>query len=276
MNVREKLLEMVREDLGKGDVTSEVLVGNDVVTKAEIIAKGHGVLAGVKEATALFRLLGVKVKILKRDGSEIAPNIRIMELSGKARKILAGERTALNLLMRMSGIATTTRKFVEEARKGNLRVIVAATRKTAPLLTVFDKRAVAIGGGSPHRYTLSDQILIKDNHIKIVGSVEKAVKMAKSARKGKVEVEVTNARDALVAAKAGADIVMLDNMSVGEMKKAVRLLKKHGLKKVILEASGGIDLSNVRRVAATGVDVVSSSYITLRAPPVDMSLEIML
>ncbi|MFN4133547.1 MAG: carboxylating nicotinate-nucleotide diphosphorylase [Candidatus Hadarchaeales archaeon] len=274
MDIRKKLLEMVREDLGKGDITSEVLIEEEKMADAEIVAKERGILAGVREAALLFKLLGVKVRILKKDGSSIAPATKIMKLSGKARKILAGERTALNLLMRMSGIATTTKKFVEEARKGNPKVIVAATRKTAPLLTVFDKKAVVIGGGYPHRYTLSDQILIKDNHLRLVGSVEKAVRMAKAAGKGKVEVEVTKAEDALVAAGAGADIVMLDNMSVGEIKRAMRLLKSGGVKKVILEASGGIDISDVRRVAATGVDIISSSCITLRAPPVDMSLEI--
>lgn len=277
MDIRGKLLEMVKEDLGKGDITSEVLVRADQKAEGEILVKGKGILAGVEEVALLFKLLGVETKVLKRDGSSIGPGMRIMRLHGNARKILACERVALNLLMRMSGIATATRKFIDEARKGNPRVVIAATRKTAPLLTVFDKKAVVVGGGSPHRYSLSDHILIKDNHLRLTGSVGRAVKIARKANRGKIEVEVTDEKDAVIAARAGADIVMLDNMSVKKIKRAIKLLEGAGLrKKILLEASGGIDISNVKKVAATGVDIISSSYITLRAPPIDMSLEIRL
>jgi nicotinate-nucleotide pyrophosphorylase (carboxylating) len=198
-----------------------------------------------------------------------------MELKGPARGILAGERVALNLLMRMSGIATATGELIDRARRVNPKIAVSATRKTAPLLTYFDKRAVVVAGGKPHRYNLSEMILIKDNHLRLVGSIEEAVQRAKKVGRGKIEIEVTNARDAVRAARAGADIVMLDNMTPAQVRRTVERLEQEGLrKKVVLEASGGITPSNIAAYAATGVDVISSGYMTMRAPALDMSLRI--
>ena len=276
VDARKKIKEMLAEDLGAGDVTSDSLFGPKVEAHAEITAKQGGVLAGVEEAAMVFRELGVRVEIVSADGSNISAGGLVMRLSGKAGKILAGERVALNLLMRMSGIATATRELLFRARRKNSDVIIAATRKTAPLLSYFDKQAVKVAGGFPHRYSLSDQVLIKDDHLKLIGSITEAVnRIKRNGVKGKIEVEVNNPEEALEAARAGADIVMLDNMTPFEDRRAVKMLEREGLRdKVSLEASGGIDPSNVEDYAATGVDVISSSYMTMRAQAIDMSLEI--
>jgi nicotinate-nucleotide pyrophosphorylase (carboxylating) len=153
--------------------------------------------------------------------------------------------------------------------------LISATRKTAPLLTYFDKRAVVVAGGKPHRYTLGEQVLIKDNHLKLVGPIEEALRRAKKSGRGRIEIEVSKVEDAIRAASAGADIVMLDNMSPAQIRRAIKALERKRLRrKVVLEASGGITPSNVGAFAATGVDVISTSYMTMRAPALDMSLEI--
>lgn len=273
---RKKIKEMLAEDLGAGDITSEALVSPDVRVKAEIVAKQAGLLAGVDEAAAVFKEVKVQSKMLKSDGQAVRPGDVVMRLEGPARGVLAAERVALNLLMRMSGIATATREMLERARKESPSVVIAATRKTAPLLMLFDKRAVQVAGGEPHRYRLDDFVLIKDNHLKLAGSVAGAVRQARETKVSKkVEVEVNNLRDAREAAEAGADVVMLDNMKPADVKRAVKALEKDGLRdKVIVEVSGGIDPSNVGQYVAAGADVVSSSYMTLGAPALDMSLEI--
>ncbi len=273
--VRKKIREMLAEDLGLGDVTSEALVHPEVKARASVIAKQSGVLAGVAEAAMVFKEMRVKVRILRPDGARVKAGDVIMRLDGPARGILAAERVALNLLMRMSGIATATRELIDRARRSNPKVVIAATRKTAPLLTHFDKRAVRVAGGKPHRYRLSDHILIKDNHIRLVGAVIEAVRLSRKVKRVKVEVEVNKPADALKAARAGADVVMLDNMNPAGIVRTIKMLEREGLRdKVVLEASGRIDTSNVGSFAATGVDMISSSYMTMRAPALDMSLEV--
>jgi nicotinate-nucleotide pyrophosphorylase (carboxylating) len=276
MMVRRKIREMLAEDVGFADITSEALVPEGVRAGAEIIVKQPGVLAGVTEAAITFDEVGVRTKILKKDGQRVKPGDVVMRVEGPARGILAAERTALNLLMRMSGVATATREMLEKAKRTNPNIILAATRKTMPLLGYFDKRAIRLGGGDPHRFRLDDCILVKDNHIRLVGSVEEAVELARGASfSKKVEIEVNRPNDALDAARAGADIVMLDNMRPADIKRAVELITKAGLRKhIMLEASGGIDPLNIASYAASGVDIVSSGYMTLRAPAIDMSLEI--
>lgn len=274
--LRKKIREMLAEDLGKGDVTSNTLIGPRLRARAEVISKQTGVLAGAKEAAMVFREAGVRVKLLRRDGDNIRPGEVIMELEGPARKILAAERVALNLMMRMSGIATATRELIRLARKENPKVVVAATRKTAPLLKYFDKRAVKIAGGSPHRFDLSEQVLIKDNHLRLVGSITAAVRKFKDRGGfGKIEVEATTPEEVLEAARAGADIVMLDNMTPKQILTAIKLLEKEGLRKrVSLEASGGITPANIAEYAATGVETISTSYMTMRSHAVDMALKV--
>ncbi|MGC8816700.1 MAG: carboxylating nicotinate-nucleotide diphosphorylase [Candidatus Hadarchaeum sp.] len=274
--LRKKIREMLAEDFGRGDVTSEVLIKPNLRAKAEVISKQEGMLAGAREAAMIFREVGVRAKIRHRDGENIQPGDVVLELEGPARKILGAERVALNLMMRMSGIATVTRELIERARRKNPKIVIAATRKTAPLLKYFDKRAVKVAGGWPHRFDLSDQVLIKDNHLRLVGPITMAVrKFKEQGNYGKIEVETTTPEEALEAARAGADIVMLDNMSPSQIRQAIRLLGREGLRKrVTLEASGGITPANVAEYATTGVDIISTSYMTMRACAIDMSLKV--
>jgi len=275
--LEEKLQKMLTEDLGLGDVTTSLIVPKELDVEAEIIAKEEGIAAGIEEAKVLMESLGLNVEILVSDGEKIKKNQVLMKIAGNGRTILSAERTTLNILSRMSGIATTTRKLIEKLQKAGVKVIVACTRKTAPGLIYFDKKAVQIGGGDTHRLHLDDMVLIKDNHIKIAGTVEKAVKKAreKVSFSKKVEVEVTKVGDVLVASKAGADIILLDNFSPKQIEEAVRLLKKASLYgKVMLEASGGISTENVLTFASKGVDIVSLSEITTGAKALDLSLEI--
>ncbi len=274
---REKIREMLAEDIGFEDVTSEALVPARAIARAEIVTKQSGILAGVEEAAFAFKELGVHAKATKVEGKTIKAGDVLMRLEGQARNVFAAERVALNLLMRMSGVATATRKMLELARKVNPKIVVAATRKTLPRFSCFDKRAVRVGGGDPHRFRLDDCVLIKSPHVKLVGSVKEAVKRARRASfTKKIEIEVSNAKDALEAARSGVDIVMFDNVPPAGVKRAIELLKRVGLRnQVLIEASGGIEPANVARYVATGVDIVSSSYMTFKAPALDMNLEIL-
>ncbi len=274
--VKQKIREMLAEDLGFGDMTTDALVDPALMVRAKIVCKQMGVLAGVQEATVAFEEVGVKVLKTKREGESLKPNDTVMVLSGPAHAILKAERVGLNLLMRMSGVATATRAMKEAVRRaGAPGVRIAATRKTIPLLGYFDKRAVVVGGGDPHRFRLDDCILIKDDHIRIVGSVRRAVEKAKKCGfSKKIEIEVTGVEQALEAAKAGADIIMLDNVPASEAKQAIRRLEEEGLRqKILVEVSGGITPDNVGDYAKCGADVLSSSYMTLKAPAIDMNLE---
>ncbi|MGQ9530058.1 MAG: carboxylating nicotinate-nucleotide diphosphorylase [Candidatus Bathycorpusculaceae bacterium] len=275
--LEEKLRNMLAEDIGQGDITTELIVPPEARAEAEIIAKETGIAAGIEEAKILLESLGVNVEALVNDGERISEKQVLMKVSGDVQTILSAERTLLNILSRMSGIATTTRTLVEKLQKNGFKTKVACTRKTAPGLLHFDKKAVFLGGGDTHRLHLDDMILIKDNHIRVVGSVEKAVKRAKekASFSKKIEVEVTNAKDTLTAARAGADIIMLDNFSPKQIKEAVRLLRKAGFfGKVLLEASGGITAENITEYASTEVDVVSLGEITDSPKALDISLEI--
>lgn len=273
----EKLRQILAEDLGEGDVTAQAVIPSDLTVKAEVIAKEEGVVAGIEEVTILAEYLSLKVKAKATDGEKIRNKQVLIEISGDARTLLSAERTMLNLLSRMSGIATVTRDLTEKLEKAGSKARIAATRKSAPGLLYFDKRAVVIGGGDPHRLHLDDMVLIKDNHLAIVGSPEEAVKKAKAnvSFTKKIEVEVTKVPDVLKAVQAGADAVMLDNFSVEQVKEAVALLEKTGfLGKVILEASGGITREDILGYAGTKVDVISLGYLTHSVKALDISLEV--
>jgi nicotinate-nucleotide pyrophosphorylase (carboxylating) len=275
--IEEKLLAILAEDIGQGDITTAAIVPSGVAAEAVVIAKEEGIAAGIEETTILAESLGLKAEAAISDGEKIKKGQVILKISGDARTILSAERTMLNLLSRMSGIATTTRKLVERLRRAKLATKVAATRKAAPGMLYFDKKAVFIGGGDPHRLHLDDMILIKDNHIVVAGSVETAVKRARlnASFTKKVEVEVTKVADALIAAKAGADVVMLDNFSPKQIREAVESLKKTGFfGKVLLEVSGGITESTLLEYASTGVDVLSLGELTHSVRALDVSLEI--
>ncbi|MGB9675980.1 MAG: carboxylating nicotinate-nucleotide diphosphorylase [Candidatus Bathyarchaeales archaeon] len=275
--LEKKLQRILAEDLGQGDITTASTVPQEKTVEAQIIIKENGVAAGVEEAETLLESLGLKVETLVADGANVKAGQVLIKIHGDARTILTAERTVLNILSRMSGIATTTRRLVEEIRKARLKTKVACTRKTAPGLLYFDKKAVWIGGGDTHRLHLDDMVLIKDNHIAVAGGIRKAVVKAreKVSFSKKIEVEVENVEDVLTAAKAGADIIMLDNFTPEKIRKAIALLKKKGFYgKILLEASGGISTKNFMKFASTGVDIISLGEITASPKTLDVSLEI--
>ncbi len=275
--LEEKIRNMLAEDLGQGDVTTALVVPADSTAEAEVTAKEAGVIAGMEEAKILLESLGLKVETLVSDGGKVKAKSVLMKISGDTRTMLSVERTLLNIISRMSGIATTTRKLIGKIRKAKLKTKVACTRKVAPGLLYFDKKAVLIGGGDTHRLHLDDMILIKDNHIIVAGSIKKAIeKVRKDASfSKKIEVEVTRVKDVLAVARARADIIMLDNFTPKRIEKAIRLLKKERLfGKVLLEASGGITVENILAYASKGVDIISLGEITHSAKALDISLEI--
>jgi nicotinate-nucleotide pyrophosphorylase (carboxylating) len=275
--LEDKLTKLLAEDIGQGDITSAAIVPLECTAEAEVVAKGDGVAAGIEEATVLAEALGLEVEAKVADGEQVKQGQVILNLCGDAATILTAERTMLNMLSRMSGIATATRNLTEKIRKAHLKTRIAATRKSAPGLLYFDKKAVVVGGGDAHRLHLDDLILIKDNHIVVAGSLENALKLAKanSSFSKKIEVEVTVPADALKAAELGADIVMLDNFSPEQIKVALALLRKAGFaEKVLLEASGGITSENLIDFASAGVDLISLGELTHSVKALDVSLEV--
>ena len=276
--LEEKLKQILAEDIGQGDVTAATIIPSNLTVKAEVIAKEEGIAAGIEETTILAEYLGLKVKAKVSDGEKIKNKQVLIEISGDAQTILSAERTMLNLLSRMSGIATTTRRLTEKLRKAGVKTKIAATRKSAPGLLYFDKKAVTLGNGDSHRLHLDDMVLIKDNHLAIVGSPEEAVRKAKAnvSFTKKIEVEVTKVSDALKVAEAGADVVMLDNFSIEQVKEAFSLLEKAGfLGKVMLEVSGKITAENIMDYATAKIDIISMGELTHSVKALDISLEIL-
>ena len=268
-NSKKQLSQFLAEDIGKGDITSALLSKKKISVR--IISRESAIIAGVKYAKEIFELKGNNVKILKKDGSKIKPNDPIMIISGESGKILMCERTALNLLTRMSGIATQTNQLVKKIPN---KTKLYATRKTAPGLRYFDKEAVEIGGGKKHRLRLDEMVMIKDNHIVVSDSLESLIKKAKK-KHNRFEVEVENIADLVLAAKSGASIIMLDNFTPIQIKKAITVLKNQKLRnKVLLEASGGINSKNISAYGKTGVDIISVGSITNSVKGIDMSLEV--
>jgi len=269
---KRELLRFLAEDIGKEDISSKLLPRKKI--KAKIISRQNGVIAGVKFAQDIFVLKGNKVTIIKKDGSKITAGQTILEIAGPVYSILSCERTALNLLSRMSGIATQTSNLVEKIRKVNPRTKLYATRKTAPGLRFFDKEAVNIGGGEKHRMSLDKLVMLKDNHLAVSGSLSRLISKARKKYKI-IEVEVENQEDALLAAVSGATIIMLDNFSTKEISKTINNLKKAKLRKrVRLEASGGINSKNIQSYAKSGVDMISVGEITNSVIGIDLSLEV--
>lgn len=268
-----KALEtFLREDIGKGDITSNLLPRKKIV--ATIISRQAGIVAGTLYVKEIFISRNCKVGILKNDGTKIKSNDKIMTISGPAYSILSCERTALNLLSRMSGIATQTNKLVEIIKSANPKVELYSTRKTAPGLRIFDKEAVEIGGGRKHRITLDQMVMIKDNHLAVAKSLQDIVRAAKKRYK-KFEVEVENIDDAIIAAREGASIIMLDNIAPREILYIIQVLKRLNLRRgVKIEASGGINASNVRSYAKTGIDMISIGGLTSSVQGLDLSLEV--
>ena len=269
------LLHFLEEDTPFGDLTSDAVVP-DISCTAIIRAEQEGIISGIEEATTLFSSAGIQIYPAKKDGDEVQPREVILTLEGNAKKILFIERTALNILGRMSGIATQTRKMVNIVSAVNSSCRIASTRKTCPGLRILDKKAVMAGGGDPHRLSLSDGILIKDNHLVLV-PLRDAIQAARntSAYK-KIEVEVETPADAITAASVGADIIMLDNMSPHCISRTLADLKQKGLRdRVIIELSGGIDEDTLREFASLDVDVISMGALTHSVKNFSLNLEIL-
>jgi len=272
-----KLLSFLEEDIPFRDVTTDVLIPENVVVRAHVIAKQSCVIACIDDIVYFLERLGLHAKEFVRDGAEVEKGTVLLEVVGPARVVLGVERLILNMLMHCSGIATEVRKLVKLVEKVNNKVRVAATRKTLPGLRYFEKKAVLAGGGDTHRYSLSDAILIKDNHVKIVGSVREALEIIKNKASfvHKVEVETSTVEEAIKAADIGVDIIMLDNMKPEEVAKVLEELRRRGLReKVLIEVSGGITPENILEYAKLDVDVISCGYITMSSKAIDMSLEV--
>ena len=269
----------IEEDIGFGDITSEALIPEDAIATGKIIAKEAVIVAGLQIAEEIFKTKGLMVAVLKEDGSEVYSGGTIMEIMGKAKDILSLERTALNILMRMSGIASQTNELVKKATNFNPDIKIAGTRKTAPGLAKFDNLAISIGGGDPHRFCLYDMVLIKDNHIKVVGSVAEAIKQTKEkvSFTKKIEIEVENSKDAAIASKNGADIIMLDNMNPEEIQKTIEILNDFKLREnILIEVSGGITPENIGEFLETDIDIISLGFLTHSAKSLDLSLDLSL
>ncbi len=270
--IRDIVARVLAEDIGPGDATSRALIPPETRAAGKLLAKESGVVAGMEVARECFRQLSSETEftVIKHSGECFEVGEVLATIQGPARALLAAERTALNFLQRLCGIATLTRKFVDAV--AGTGVEMADTRKTDPGIRSLDRAAVRAGGGRNHRYALYDGILIKDNHIRLVGSISAAVQAARSKAHSlfKVEVETTNLEQVREALAAGADIIMLDNMSLEMMREAVQIIGDRAL----IEASGGIELDEVAEVAATGVDIISVGTLTHSAPSLDISLEL--
>lgn len=274
---REALKRFLEEDIGQGDVTTLAIIPPDQQAIGHFMAKAPLVLAGIELVVEAFTLLdeGVTVEIWHRDGDELQAGDRVASVRGYARALLTGERVVTNLLQRLCGIATLTKRFVEAIRGTNAKIL--DTRKTTPGLRVFEKYAVTVGGGTNHRFGLDDAILIKDNHIKLAGGISAAITAARQheSRSHRFEVEVTTLEELQEALQYELDAILLDNMHPDMVRQAVAYVRAHRRgDKILVEASGGITLANVRAFADAGVDWISIGALTHAAPAVDMSFKI--
>jgi len=271
----ESLKQWLREDMGTGDITTTTTIPLDHVSKGIIHVKDRGVIAGIPVAKAVFSLVDENLVFLPRvqDGQRVEKGTILAEVSGSTRSILLGERLALNLLQRMSGIATRTRTMIDAL--DGLPTRLVDTRKTTPGHRLLEKYAVRVGGGHNHRFGLYDAVMIKDNHIKGAGGIRAAVEAARAniPHTMKIEVEVENRIQLEEALAAGADIIMLDNMPIPEMKEAVNLIKARA-PYITVEASGNVTPDTLRPIAETGVDVISVGRLTYSVPALDISLDL--
>jgi len=256
------------EDVGSGDVTTLALIDDAATCRAFVLAKEPGVVCGVEAATAVFAELGVAFDALVAEGTRVERG-SIADIEGPARGVLTGERLALNLIGRLSGIATLTRRYVDAVQGTGATIL--DTRKTTPGLRALEKHAVAIGGAQNHRFGLDDGVLVKDNHLRLTGGIAAAVARLRAATDLPIEVEAERLDQVREAVEAGADAILLDNMSTDELREAVVFVAGRAK----LEASGGVNLDTVRAIAETGVDCVSVGALTHSARSLDVSLEVL-
>lgn len=262
--------DALKEDVPFGDITTDSIVDEESRSEVDLIAKEEGIIAGLPVFERVFIILGgVQVNFYVNEGSNIKKGELLGKITGRTRSILTGERTALNFLQRMSGIATFTKKFTDKLKYSDTKLL--DTRKTTPNFRIFEKYAVLMGGGRNHRFNLSDGVLIKDNHIDAAGGIKNAVKMVreKAPFVRKIEVEAETLEEVREALEAGADIIMLDNMNIETMKKAVSMINK----KAFTEASGNITIDTIEEVAETGVDYISSGALTHSYKVLDLSMK---
>jgi nicotinate-nucleotide pyrophosphorylase (carboxylating) len=273
----DKIREFLREDIGYGDITSQSLIPVNQSAKAVLYFKEDGVASGLEEAGKVFEILGCKTVAHVIDGSKVKAREPLINIEGNARALLSGERVALNIVGRMAGIATATAKVIEITSRVNPLVRIAATRKTVPGIRFLDKKAILHGGGDTHRFGLDDCVLIKDNHLELVSSITEAVERVRKivSFTKKIEVEVRTQDEAMEAALAGADIIMLDNMPPSDIRNCLKFIESKNLRKWhIFEASGGVTLNNVVDYASSGVDVISMGALTHSVRSLDVKLEI--
>ena len=279
-SLRESLVRFLREDIGQGDLTSEYVVDKELKSYSFIRCKSElAVVAGLEEAQIIFDMCKCDSKVLVKDGDVVKNGCKVMTIKGRTRSILKAERTALNLIMRMSGIATDTKKFVDIVRTISKDIRITGTRKTAPGLRFFDKKSIELGGGYAHRNTLDEMILIKDNHLAVTNSIREAISMARQmvGKNIMIECEVSDTKSAVEAIKSGADIIMLDNFSPQQAQETISYLKKSGLrKKILVEISGGVNLSNIKEYAYALPDMISVGSLTHSSKSVDFSMEMKL
>ncbi|MCD8377333.1 MAG: carboxylating nicotinate-nucleotide diphosphorylase [Candidatus Gastranaerophilales bacterium] len=269
--IEEHVKNALKEDIGFEDITTDNLTSENDTMRCYLNTRQDGVFCGREVFEIVFKILSenIKVKFFVKDGEVIKKGQKLAEVSGSARAILTGERTALNYVQRMSGIATESRKYQEIINDYNVRMV--DTRKTTPNFRIFEKYAVKTGCGYLHRYNLSDCAMIKDNHVKFAGSITKAIQKLKKtiSHAHKIEVECDTLEQVQEALNCQADIIMLDNMTTEQMKEAVKIINH----RAVVEASGNVDLERLKEIAATGVDIISSSAIAAKAPVLDLGLD---
>lgn len=269
--IEDNVKSALMEDIGFGDVTTESIVNEEKIFEAKLVSRTQGIICGLEVFKTVFNVLSdkVEVKLLFKDGDEIKKRDTLATIKGPGKYLLLGERVALNYIQRMSGIATETHKY--KLAIGELPCKIVDTRKTTPNFRAFEKYSVKVGGGALHRFNLSDCAMIKDNHIKVAGSVTNAINLVKKnlSHAHKIELECDTIEQIKEALPLGVDIIMLDNMSLEEMKEAVKLINH----RAIVEASGNVNLDTVKQIAQCGVDIISSSAIVAKAPTLDIAID---
>ena len=269
--IEEHIKAALNEDIGFGDITTENLADETDMLRGSLDTRSEGILCGCEVFRTVYKILSpdIEIKFYFKDGDVIKKGDKIADISGPAKYLLMGERVALNYIQRMSGIATETRKYQDAI--GSFPAKIVDTRKTTPNFRAFEKYSVKTGGGALHRFNLSDCAMIKDNHIRLAGSITNAVNKLRQniSHAHKIEVECDTLEQVKEAVAVGADIIMLDNMDVPTMKKACEIINHQA----VVEASGNVNLSTVREIASTGVDIISSSAIVAKAPTLDLGLD---